>query len=182
MSDTRREALLDVAEALLEREGLDAFGVGTLAREAGIRPPSLYKQFAGLPDIHAALISRGFGYVAADLDRALADAGPAGRDQLEAFVRAYRAAARSRPQLYRLMTARPLDRDRLTPGAELQGMAPLLDLFGETPGSHDHARAAWAWAHGLVSLEIADRFPPDADVEAAWGVLVASLTRLVPGG
>ena len=33
---------------------------GSLARAAGIRPPSLYKHFAGLDDIHHGLISRAF--------------------------------------------------------------------------------------------------------------------------
>ena len=54
-------------------------------------------------------------------------------------------------------------------------MIALVDLFGETPGHHDTARAAWAWAHGLASLEIADRFPPGADIDAAWQVLVETL-------
>lgn len=50
--------------------------------------------------------------------------------------------------------------------------------FGEDNAHHDTARAAWAWAHGLVSLEIAGRFPDGADVDAAWHVLVETLTSL----
>lgn len=55
-------------------------------------------------------------------------------------------------------------------------MVALLALFGEDLTRHDVARAAWAWAHGLVILEIAQRFPPDADLDAAWAVLVDTLT------
>jgi hypothetical protein len=32
----------------------------------------------------------------------------------------------------------------------------------------DRARAVWVFAHGMVVLELAERFPPDADLDAAW--------------
>ena len=172
----RRDELIDLAARLLERDGLDAFGIGTLAREAGVQPPSLYKHFTGLADIENALISRGFVQFGEAIADATADIPATDRPALlAAFARTYRAAALARPQHYRMMTARPLDRDALKPGAELAGMIALVDLFGETPGHHDTARAAWAWAHGLTSLEIADRFPRGADIDAAWQVLVETL-------
>ena len=30
------------------------------------------------------------------------------------------------------------------------------------------ADALWAFAHGMVMLELDQRFPPDADLDAAW--------------
>jgi AcrR family transcriptional regulator len=180
VSAARREQLLDLAADLLERDGLEDFGVGTLARAAGIKPPSLYKQFAGLGEIHAALISRGFSAFAA----AVAEAGAAAatpRAAVAGFARAYRREALERPQLYRLMTGRALDRDALDDGAEDDAAAGVIALFGESAERHDVARAAWAWAHGLASLEIVGRFPPGADVDAAWQVLVDTLSaRLDP--
>jgi hypothetical protein len=35
---------------------------------------------------------------------------------------------------------------------------------------------AWAAAHGLVSLEIAGRFPPGTDLDAAWRALAGALS------
>jgi hypothetical protein len=35
-------------------------------------------------------------------------------------------------------------------------------------GDRDLARAAWAFAHGTTLLELNRRFPPDADLDAAW--------------
>ena len=47
---------------------------------------------------------------------------------------------------------------------------PLLSAFGD-----EHvARAVWASAHGLVTLELAGRFPPEADLDAAWAAMVAA--------
>lgn len=162
----RREQILDVAEQVLETVGDGRFGVGELARVLQIRPPSLYKSFRGLDEIEHALISRGMRRLAASLSEA---------DGLDGFCRAYRAQALAAPQLYRLMTGRPLQREMLEPGAELAGMSALLAYFGETAADHPRARTAWAAAHGLVSLEIADRFPEGADLESSWRMLVAAL-------
>jgi hypothetical protein len=35
-------------------------------------------------------------------------------------------------------------------------------------GDPDRARAAWAFAHGMTILELDGRFPPGADLDAAW--------------
>ena len=94
-------------------------------------------------------------------------------DSPEELGRAYRAYALAHPHLYRLMTERPLPRERLPAGVEERAAAPLLDALGD----RDLARAAWALAPGLVALELAGRFPPDADVEAAWR---AGFGRLAP--
>ncbi|MBC9926369.1 MULTISPECIES: TetR/AcrR family transcriptional regulator [unclassified Leucobacter] len=170
----RREELLDLAESLLETEGLEGFGIGALARAASIKPPSLYKHFSSAQDIEHALISRGF----LELSVRLHGATPAGSGSLatptthfDAFASAYRSFARERPQRYRLMTERPLVRAALVPGAEQAAMSELLAFFGETEDSHDRSRAAWAAAHGMVSLELSGRFPPGADLEAAWQVI-----------
>lgn len=174
----RREQLLDLAERVLEREGLAGFGVNALAREAGIKPPSIYKHFAGAADLQHALISRWFRRLAAALDAAsLAGADPdTAASTVASFAAAYRAAALAAPQLYRLATDGPLDRALLEPGAERAAMAATLRLFGEEEGEHDRSRLAWAAAHGLVSLEIAGRFPPGADIDAAWRALAAALS------
>jgi hypothetical protein len=35
-------------------------------------------------------------------------------------------------------------------------------------GGEHRARALWALAPGLVDLEMADRFPPGADLDETW--------------
>jgi hypothetical protein len=62
------------------------------------------------------------------------------------------------------MTDRPLRRDLLPPGVEARAAAPLL----AATGSQSLARAVWAFAHGMTTLELNGRFPPDADLDAAW--------------
>ncbi len=62
------------------------------------------------------------------------------------------------------MTDRPLPRDLLPEGLEARAAAPVLRAAGDP----DLARAVWAFAHGMVVLELADRFPPDAELGRAW--------------
>jgi AcrR family transcriptional regulator len=153
----RQREILDVARALLAREGVEALTVGRLAGELGIKPPSLYKHFTGKRRLEAALIAEGLEAQAETLEAI----GP----DLAGIARAYRTFALENPQLYRLMTERPLPRDELPPGVEDRAAAPVIRAAG---GDRDLARAVWAFAHGMVQLELADRFPPDADLDAAW--------------
>ncbi|WP_157226745.1 TetR-like C-terminal domain-containing protein [Gordonia soli] len=101
----------------------------------------------------------------------MAQAGPDRRARLEAFVETYRRTAAAAPHLYRLMNDRPLPRDRLPDGVEAAAMADYVATIGDI----DLARTGWAWAHGLVSLELAGRFPDDADLDAGWAILVDTL-------
>ena len=173
----RREELLDLAESIIEEDGLEAFSLGSLARAAGIRTPSLYKHFASLTDLEHGLISRGFTRLASSLDKAgEAASSRSGENSLVQFARAYRAYALTHPQLYRLVTERPLDRTRLTPGVEAAAMRALLQYFDETVENHDRARAVWAAAHGLVSLELSGRFPPRSNLDGAWAAFTHAFT------
>jgi hypothetical protein len=70
------------------------------------------------------------------------------------------------------MTERPLPRDLLPDGLEARAAAPVLGAVGDP----DLARAAWAYAHGMVQLELAGRFPPGADLDPAWTKAVAAFT------
>ena len=67
------------------------------------------------------------------------------------------------------MTERPLPREDLPAGLEDRAAAPLIAAVG---GDRNRARATWAFAHGMVQLELAGRFPPDADLAAAWRTAV----------
>jgi hypothetical protein len=96
---------------------------------------------------------------------------------LSALAAAYRRFALDHPHLYRLMTTRPLPRERLAPGVEAGAAAPLMLVMG---GDLDRARALWGMAHGLVLLELHGRLPADADIDAAWRVGVRAFGAARP--
>jgi AcrR family transcriptional regulator len=170
-STPRRREIVAAARRILERNGEQALTMRGLAAKLGIKAPSLYKHFPDKQAVELELIVIAFEETADVFETAFR------RDPsspVEALANAYRSYARAHPHLYRLMTDRPLPRERLPEGVEARAGAPLLQVMG-SPAA---ARAAWGMAHGLVMLEINDRFPADADVDAAWAAGIAAMERL----
>jgi AcrR family transcriptional regulator len=156
----RAREIVAAARELLDEEGAGAVSMRRVAERLGIRAPSIYKHLPDKAALESALVSAAFEEVAEVFEAALASDDPLGT-----FARAYRRYAREHPHLYRLMTERPLQRDRLEPGVEERAATAILYACGGDP---DTARAAWAFAHGMTILELNGRFPPGADLDAAW--------------
>ena len=165
MPDGRRAEIVEAARALLEEEGEAGLSMRRLAGRLGIRAPSLYKHVPDKAELEIALMADGLE----DFGAALRRAGPG----LGGLAAAYRSWALEHPHLYRLMTDRPLPRERLPAGVEERAAEPIVAALGDA----DRARAAWAAAHGLASLELAGRFPPWAKLDRAWAKAVLALTR-----
>lgn len=155
----RQNEIIDAARRLLVEEGIEAVTVGRIAQALGIKAPSLYKHFAGKAEIEAALIEEGFEAHAAAMESA--------GDDLAKLAAAYRAFALANPQLYRLMTERPV------PGLEARVAAPLIRAAADP----DIARAVWGFAHGMVLLELSARFPPWAKLDRTWAKAITSFER-----
>ncbi|BDD80728.1 TetR family transcriptional regulator [Tsukamurella pulmonis] len=154
----RARQIVAAARDLLERDGWEKVTMRDLADEVGIRAPSLYKHFANKDALKAVLVGV-----------ALAESGAALRPvrDVAALLRDYRAVALAQPNLYRLATVGPLDREALPAGLEEWSGAPFFEVTGD---SHA-AQALWAAAHGMASLEIDGRFPTGTAPEATWAEL-----------
>ena len=162
----RADEVVAEARRLLEEEGPEALTMRRLADRLGIRAPSLYKHLPGKAALEAAIIATGLEESASTFEAAVDGAS----DPLPALAAAYRGFALAHPHLYRLMNDGPLPRQHLPPGLEDRTAAPLLRVAG----SRARARALWAFAHGMVMLELDHRFPPDADLDRAWQAGVAA--------
>jgi AcrR family transcriptional regulator len=167
----RARQIVAVARELLEEDGVQALTMRRLAARLGIRAPSLYKHLPNKAALEAAIIAIGFEDAAAAFEATIDN----GTEPLAAFAGAYRAFALAHPHLYRLMTDQPLPRDQLPEGVEQRAAAPLLHAIGGNPA---RARAAFAFAHGMVMLELTQRLPPDADPEVAWQEGIAAFQAL----
>lgn len=120
-----------------------------LAKRLGIQAPSLYKHFRDKGELERELAAAALD----ELGRGLVQAAG-----LEGHARAYRAWALAHPHLYRLVV------ERAAEGAEVRAAGPILAEL-EDP---DRTRAAWAFALGMVELELAGRFRSTEELEAAW--------------
>jgi len=166
---SRRDDIIEVAGDLLERDGRDGLTMRAIAAELGIQAPSLYKHIADKRELEIALVAQVLQQQAETFEKVVANSD----DPVPDIAAAYRTWALEHPHLYSLMNDQPLPRDDLPQGLEERAVLPLLEVFG---GDIDRARAAWAFAHGMVTLELADRFPEHADLTAAWSIGLENLT------
>ena len=162
----RAREIVVAARELLEAEGPEGLSMRRVAERVGIRAPSIYKHLPDKQALEAALISAGF--------EEWAEMFEAAEQTPEGLGRAYRAYALAHPHLYRLMTERPLPRERLTPGVEERAARPIVEAVGDDT---DAARAVWAFAHGMTILELNGRFPPGAELDAAWATGMRAFRR-----
>ena len=176
MSEPRVNELLAIALAVLEEEGLENLGVGTISRRAGIKPPSLYKQFTSKADIEQQLADLGFRLWAKELaaaSAALPDSASR-RDHIAALAFSYRSLGRDNPQLFRLMNERPFL------GAQLirtVGEVTTID-YGALFPTLTAGMSFWAWGHGILVLEIVGRFPPEIDLDVMWNTMIDSVSAI----
>jgi AcrR family transcriptional regulator len=168
----RARQIVSAARELLENEGAPALTMRRLGDRLGIRAPSLYKHLPSKAALEVALIAAGFEEAAAAFDAATDSAA----DPLAALVTAYRAFAARNPQLYRLMTGGPLPREQLPPGVEDRAAQALV----RATGGPERARAAFAFIHGMIILELNGRFPDDGGLEPAWRAGLAAFHHAGP--
>lgn len=145
-----------------------------VASAIGIRAPSLYEHIADKRALESAIIAAGLREQAVALIEALR----VSPDPLVAMTGAWRAWAHEHPHVYRLIYSRDLDRsDPAVAAAERAAAEPMWELCG---GDVVAARVIWAFSHGMVQLELSDRFPPGADIPGLWTCGLDALRSLLP--
>ncbi|MFF4247336.1 TetR/AcrR family transcriptional regulator [Streptomyces sp. NPDC001822] len=167
---SRRRQIVTAARALLEAEGQEALTMRRVADRVGVRASALYKHF---PD-KSSLLTVLAGEMLREVAGVLAAAERAVPGSFAALATAYRAYALAHPHLYLVTMGRALPPAAAADAAE----APLFRTAG---GDEDTARAAWAFAHGMVVLELGGRFPPGADVPAVWEAGIAAFAGHAAG-
>ena len=160
---TQRVAqVVAAARVVVRRDGLDGLTMQSVAAELRIKAPSLYKHVAGKRAIEVELIVDTLSEMGAALHRAVA-AAPADRRTAE-LLSAYRRHALADPALYHLATRGELPRADLPPGLETWAGAPFRLATGEPY----RGQALWAFAHGMVVLELDRRFADDSRLDTTW--------------
>src|ERR1700728_546251 len=154
--------IVAAAHDLLEHEGPGSLSMRRLAGELGIRAPSLYKHFSGKGALELALIEDALLVVGEVSHAAIHEPGPDGL--LATLLAAYRRHCLAHPNLYRLATGGPGERADLLAALEEWAGNPWYVVTGD-----EHlAQALWSFAHGMVILELDDRYPPGSDLDRTW--------------
>ncbi len=159
-----REALLDAAERVLERDGLPGLTLRAVAREAGVSHAAPTHHFGDLAGLVSDLAAIGFR----QFNAAMTAASAAGRPLLEnamARAKAYVGYAQAHPGMYGLMfRTERLDMSRPSlHDAASAAFAGLAGVIGASRQEHieeealslDQAAAivrAWSLVHGFTML------------------------------
>lgn len=164
---TLRQALIDAAEAILERDGIQALTLRAAARAAGVSHAAPAHHFGDLAGLLSELAATGYDRFRGALLGAMDAASPGPASRLRAMGRAYVAFARDHPGLFLLMfrserfdSRRPALQHAMA--AAYAALAEAAAAAGSVPveGSPDRLgaiAAAWAIAHGLAMLLIDGR-------------------------
>jgi AcrR family transcriptional regulator len=167
--------VVDAAAQLADAEGLDAVTLARVARELGVRAPSLYVHVGGLADLRARLAARGARELAGVLGSAAA--GRAGGDALWALAVAYRSYASQHPGTYAaLQRTGDLGNDD---GADAVAVVlAVLRGYGLEGDAAIHAaRAIRSGLHGFVVLERDEGFGIPLALDESYHRLVSILDR-----
>jgi AcrR family transcriptional regulator len=167
-----RRALLDSADAILERDGPSALSLRAVAREAGVSPAAPYHHFKDKDELLSAIAVEGFERLRVALTTACAGKTDP-RGKMSELGLAYVRFAQSHPALYRVMYDCARAEDAL-PQQKMEHDPNDNDAFqivkralAEVGGNHVSetdihlaAIAAWCAAHGLAEMSGFIQFRP----------------------
>jgi len=189
---TLRSRLIEVASAMIDRDGPERFSVREVAGAAATSTSAVYSLFGSKADLITAVVADSF----ASFALAQREAEPRG---LRALGEAYRAWALQHPDRYRLMFSGAVagathdgghgGRDPESdpePDPELDALLPLartltgVDRVDESVDLGS-TLAVWAQVHGAVSLELARVAPPWIDTDAVYAAVLDAIAAVHPG-
>ncbi len=117
------EEILNLAEELMNSEGVGGLSLSEVARRLGVKPPSIYKYFDSLMAIYNALFARGQLVHLEVVRTAMADAEP-GIPAIRACLEASGCWCTAHPAIAQLLFWRPVPGYEPTPEA----LAPSLAM------------------------------------------------------
>lgn len=148
----RREALLEAADRIVQRDG-PAASMATIAAEAGISKPILYRHFGDKGGLYGALTDRHTERLLADLRAALEQPGSR-RERVTRTVDAYLTTIEREPQVYRFLvhSDEAARADSSVRSFTRRLSALLAEGIGAESGVPGSSVRAQAWAHGIVGM------------------------------
>lgn len=157
-----KAALLNEAEAILERDGVKALTLRAIARAAGVSHTAPRNHFGDLTGLLSELAAVGFGRFGVALETAMRQAGDDPRTRMKAMGRAYVVFARTHPGMFVLMfRSEQLDGSRPALRAAIDAARRgLRDATTEKTADKPltplqlsaQATAAWSLVHGFAVL------------------------------
>ena len=176
-SNLTKQTVVQATADLINAEGLEALSLGRLAKELGIRTPSLYNHVDGLPGLMRELSTLNARNLADRLSEAAI--GQGGPESVRAVMQAMRAYIKEYPGLYLSTVRASGTQAEADPELEQEearsvkvGMA-VMASFGLEGEEAVHAlRGLRSLVHGFTTLEISGGFGIPLDLDESFSRLV----------
>lgn len=172
------EDVVDAAIEIADKDGLDATTLSAVARQLGIKTPSLYNHVEGVDGLRRRLAMRGSEVLLDEIRRAAA--GRSGVDALREIARADRAFALEHPGLYESFLPAPTEEgDPELYAVMAKPVFAIAQVLLDMGISQDQAvhliRALRATLHGFLDLEAKDGFGMPVDIDDSFDAAVESM-------
>ena len=164
-----RRALLEAAEAILEREGVQGLTLRAAARDAGVSHAAPKNHFGDLAGLLSDLAASGFERLRDEL-LARTRPGQSAAERKAAIGYGYVAFARAHPGLFQLMfRSERLDPRRPALASAMQAAfqvlagtagVPAEPAAAASPAQVADIAAAWSIVHGFAMLMLDGRLKP----------------------
>ena len=168
------------AAALADEVGATRLTMGLLAQRLGVRPPSLYKHVAGQEDLERRIAVLALDEATDAVGTAVQ--GRSGREALGAAMQAFRRFVVDHPGRYLVgFGLVPLGPDDPLAGArarQQEVLGAVLRAYDVDPQDAIHAqRAVRSLMHGFASIQAANGFQYDVDLDESYAWLVDVVDR-----
>ncbi|MCM3117086.1 TetR/AcrR family transcriptional regulator [Neobacillus sp. MER 74] len=166
--------IIEAAGELADQQGIQEVTLANLAKKLGIRSPSLYNHFDGLPGLRKKLAIYGINM----LYKVVADAaiGVSGTEAVLAVSQAYVDFARRHPGIYEatLLAPNPEDVDVQQAGAKIVDLSVRILQAYHLEGERAlHAvRGLRSILHGFSSLEQKGGFKMSLDLNESLMIII----------
>ena len=177
------EDIVQIARNMIQADGAASLSFNAIARQLGIKPPSLYTYFDSKHAIYDELFQRGWKLFLQQTETYITQEGGTLHEKLVRIFESYMRFAQENPDYYQIMFQRPVPNfvpseesltlsfaalDRFT-----QYLRDILESAGIDPGiPYEQARdIIIAMNHGLTELHLANN--PELPVgEGRYGGLI----------
>lgn len=191
-----RQALIEAALRLIEKNGPTGFSLSEAAKDAGVTPAAVYRHFAGREDLIAECARQGYQIFADLMEHAWNGGAPSALAAFGATGRAYLAFARRFPGHYVAMFESGISPNRSPDLAAAAGRAEQVILNAtealtrhipedRRPPPRMVAAHIRAMSHGVVELYArapggAAPYTPEDLLESGIGIYLRGLGLLPP--
>lgn len=176
-----REQVLVAAEAIADRDGWRALTMTALAKELGVKVPSLYNHVPSLEALRGELQNRTLREIGARLNRKAM--GRTGELAMRALAESFRRFAQEHPGRYDLAMQAPIDADGFAAASADAGAAlhAVIRSYGIDDSSLELQLTGFAALHGVLVLEQAGFFPAAIDTDLIFERVLELVLALLEG-